>query len=73
MVRACQSASTLRELLQEAAQLVCAAPPDSTADLVFRLDALRRQLDTSSSISAEIEQEIISVREIALVCLQRER
>jgi hypothetical protein len=62
---ACQSLSTLRELLREAAYLVNAAPPYRAAELVPRLDALRRKLDTNDSVSAEMEQEIVSVREIA--------
>jgi hypothetical protein len=65
MDTACQSISTLRELLREAAQLVSAAPPLRSADLVPRLDALRDKLDASDSVSAEIEQEAVSVREIA--------
>ncbi len=62
MNHACQSPQTLSELLSEAASFVSMAPD---ADIVTRLETLRRALYTSPVASADVELEILSLREIA--------
>ena len=63
MNHACQSAKTLNELLEEAASFASLGPPDEP--LATRLAALRQELMTSTVVSSEAEQEIVSLREIA--------
>jgi hypothetical protein len=62
MNHACQSPQTLSELLVEAASFVSMAPDN---DIVTRLEALQRVLSTSPVASADVEQEILSLREVA--------
>ncbi len=62
MNHACQSPQTLSELLVEAASFVSMAPDN---DIVTRLEALQRVLSTSPVASADLEQEILSLREVA--------
>jgi hypothetical protein len=62
MNHACQSPQTLSELLSEAATFVSMAPDD---DIAFQLETLRRELQSSPVVSAEVEQEILSLREVA--------
>jgi hypothetical protein len=52
----------LSELLVEAASFVSMAPDN---DIVTRLEALQRVLSTSPVASADVEQEILSLREVA--------
>jgi hypothetical protein len=64
MNHACQSAITLNEMLSEAAGFVCAnGPPD--IDLTAKLETLRQALCASDVVSAEVEHEIVSLREVA--------
>ncbi len=62
MNHACQSPQTLSELLSETAMFVSMAPDD---DIASQLETLRHELHASPVASAEVEQEILSLREVA--------
>jgi hypothetical protein len=65
MNQACQSRSTLNEMLLEAATLVAAAGSKPGHDLSGRIDELRRALDASIVPSADAEHEIMSIYVLA--------
>jgi hypothetical protein len=71
MTHSCQSLSTLQEILGEAASLVAAVPGSRTQELATHVALLRDRLMSSSLVSAEIEHEIVSVRELARLLFQK--
>jgi hypothetical protein len=60
MVRSCQSASTLKEMLTEAAARLSAMPTTSAQDLSTQINGLQNALD-GDRVSAEAEHDVVSL------------
>jgi hypothetical protein len=65
MDQACQSLSTLKEVLLEAARLVRPSRSAPSRLLSQKIDELRRALDAGPVPSAEAEHEIMSIYVLA--------
>ncbi len=72
MTRSQQSPSTLRELLSEAWDRLEGVPSASTQErLSQKIEELERSIDQESPVSADVEQQVVSVR--VLVEIERSR
>jgi hypothetical protein len=61
MTNACQSPSTLDEMLREAAGRLARSVTLRARDLTERIDELQRSLRKEGKVSAQAEQEIVSI------------
>ncbi|HEY2514630.1 MAG TPA: hypothetical protein VGI39_27385 [Polyangiaceae bacterium] len=73
MTHACQSASTLGEILNEAAEYVARTTSPRASDLNARVTKLRQVLRAGGEVSAEMEHEIVSLYEVARIEVARSR
>ena len=73
MTHACQSASTLGQILNEAAEFVARTSSPRASDLSARLTKLRQDLGAHREVSAEVEHEILSLYEVARSEVSRSR
>jgi hypothetical protein len=73
MANAHQSVSTLREIVFEATKIAGAMATPQCRELAKRLATVRRSLTGSASVSAEVEQEILSLWALARVEESRSR
>jgi hypothetical protein len=65
MTHSCQSASTLTQMLREAAVRVACAKTSSARSLSSRIDQLQRSIREDSAVSSQEEQEIVSLYVLA--------
>lgn len=73
MTHACQSASTLGQILNEAAEFVARTSSPRASDLTARVTKLRQDLRSHGEVSAEVEHEIVSLYEVARIEVSRSR
>ncbi len=65
MNHSCQSASTLSEMLREAAGHLARAHTGNARSLTTRIGELQQSLHEAGSVSSQAEQEIVSIYVLA--------